>query len=109
MRKVLARLLGIKPVVVRDSQMQALTEMLFPATESQRQGEHTFVIDYATDTNLYSAIIDLEEGMNDAVTLKTLRNVLERLRQARALLRVEDVVMPEGGYLVVDSPQAARK
>ena len=54
-----------KPVVLRSEELQQVTELLFPPLETVERGEDlVFQVDYSVDSNLQSALYDLEEGRN---------------------------------------------
>lgn len=89
--------------VVRDEVAQKLCDILFPDPIEENRGGHTFIVDHSVDSNLLAAILDLEDDISDETTLKTLRAVLEKLRDARDLLSANYKIDSDAEYVIVES------
>jgi hypothetical protein len=94
-----------RPRVVREDTSQKIVDLLFPPVEEVTMEGQTFLTDFSIDSNLYAALVDLEDGVNDATTRDTLKKCYERLQEARRLLLADKVVPAKAKYLVVDSPK----
>jgi hypothetical protein len=94
-----------RPRVVREDTAQKVVDLLFPPVEEVTMEGHTFLTDYSVDSNLYAALVDLDDGVNDATTRETLKKCYERLQEARRLLVADKIVPSKAKYLVVDSPK----
>ena len=92
-----------KPVIVREGEMQQLADLLFPPLVTQTNGEDIFQIDYSVDSNLDAALMDLQDGNNDAVTQKTITGVVKRLNKARKILQAYPELDTRAKYLLVDN------
>jgi len=91
-------------VVVRDEVAQRLCDSLFPEPVEKEEDGFTYLTDSSVDMNLYSAIVDLEEGKNDEVTRDTLKSILLKLEEARQLLYANYKLKGKARYLVVGAP-----
>lgn len=91
-------------VIVRDEVLQKVVDILFPQPVEVNDEQGTFITDYSIDANLYSALADLENGVNDAVVQDTIRKCILKLYEARDLLYADDRVISNARYLVVDTP-----
>lgn len=93
------------PRVVRDDTTQKITELLFPPIEEVTMDGYTFLTDYSVDSNLYSVMVDLEDGINDLAGRETLKKCHEKLQEVRRLLMADKTVpISKAKYLVVDNP-----
>lgn len=93
-----------KTVVVRDEIAQKVCDILFPPHQEKKEDGQTFIVDYSVDYNLLGALVDLENGSNDEVTRDTIRSVITKLGEARALLMANYPIEKEARYLLVDTP-----
>jgi hypothetical protein len=93
-----------KPKVLRDDVSQRVVDLLFPEPVEKKHDGQVFLTDYSIDSNLYAALLDLEDGTNDQVTRDTIRKCCDRLHACRALLEAEHEVNSKSGYLVIDTP-----
>lgn len=94
-----------RPKLLRDDVSQTVTDLLFPdLVEVEKDGD-VFLTDYSVDSNLYAALLELEEGQNDEVIRETLRKCYEKLVQARELLEAKQEIQKGARYLVVDTPK----
>lgn len=94
-----------KPVVLRDSSLQEVTELLFPEPEEKEMDGLTMVIDKSVDANLHAALLDLEDNTNDAVVRDTIRKCVLQLEKARAVLEAHNhQINKKARYLMVDAP-----
>lgn len=98
-----------KPPTSSDQKLEQIKNLLFPPLELQEEGGTKFHIDYSADSNLDAAIIDLEEGNNDEVTRKTLREVSNRLFRLRGMLDVLMELDNEAKYIIVDNLREDRE
>jgi hypothetical protein len=86
-----------------EEKLDQIRDILFPpASHSMNEAGQKYMIDYSADMNLDAALTDLEEGHNDEVSQKTIRQISDRLYQVRRILRPEGLDMGEAEYLVVD-------
>lgn len=92
-----------KPVIVREGDMQLLADLLFPPLVTQTNGGDVFQVDYSVDSNLDAALMDLQDGNNDAVTQKTITEVVKRLNKARKILQAYPELDIRAKYLLVDN------
>lgn len=94
-----------RPKLLRDDVSQTVTDLLFPdLVEVEKDGD-VFLTDYSVDSNLYAALLELEEGHNDEVIRETLRKCYEKLVQAREFLEAKQEIQKGARYLVVDTPK----
>ena len=100
------------PAEVKLEQIQAI---LFPpfrkeaSVHPDTKEEITFLVDYSADSNLQSAIYDLEEGNNDEIVRGTLNKVIVRLIEVRKVLEAYNEFDTDVKYIVVDDLPANRK
>jgi hypothetical protein len=85
-----------------DEKLEQLRNLLFPEPEIEMEGDMEFYVDSSVDMNLESVIVDLQEGHNDAVCQKTLKNISDRLYKARKILQAYFEADPNIKYVVVD-------
>lgn len=93
-----------KEIIIRDDVVQDITDLLFPEPIESADGENTYLTDYSVDMNLYSAIVDLEEGRNDEITRETLKSIMSKLGEVRDLLYANYKLKEKAQYLVVSAP-----
>jgi hypothetical protein len=98
-----------KPIVVREAELERLTEVLFPEPEEIDKGGLTMIVDRSVDANLQAALLDLEDGTNDKVTRDTIKKCLDKLYEARELLEARYQITKKAHYLVVDAPDSQGK
>lgn len=84
-----------------------IKDLLFPELELNQDMDENgsiikFQVDYGVDSNLDAALIDLQEGLNDGPTQKTISNITKRLYRARKILGAEAKIHKEAKYLLVD-------
>jgi hypothetical protein len=94
-----------EPVIIRDEVLEKVVKLLFPQPVEKTGPEGTYVIDYSVDSNLMSALADLELGTNDRVVHETFRSCLAKLYEARDMLYADDRVTDAATYLVIEQPQ----
>lgn len=95
----------LKPKVIREDSAQRIVDILFPPVEEVTMEGQTFLTDYSIDSNLYAALVDLDDGVNDATTRETLKKCYERLQEARRILLADKAIPTKAKYLLVDSPK----
>jgi len=93
-----------KPIIVREAELETLTDILFPEPEEHDKDGITVVVDRSIDANLQAALLDLEDGTNDKVTRETIKKCLDKLYEARALLEARYQITKKAHYLMVDTP-----
>ena len=94
-----------KPVVLRNEELQRVTELLFPPLETVvKEEDLVFQVDYSVDSNLQSALYDLEEGNNDKVVQNTIRKAIDQLIEVRKILRAYPELDERAKYVIVDTP-----
>ena len=93
-----------KQVVVREGMTQDLCDLLFPQPIETTDESGTYLIDKSVDLNLQSALVDLENGVNDEVVRSTLRKVISKLGDARDMLYANYRIQEGASYLQVDPP-----
>ena len=93
-----------KQVVVREGVTQDLCDLLFPQPTETSDESGTYLIDRSVDLNLQSALIDLENGVNDEVVRNTIRKVITKLGDARDILYANYRIQEGASYLQVDPP-----
>jgi len=94
-----------KPAIPEDERLKKIISLLFPplAVHITPNGLK-YHIDYSADSNLDAALTDLEEGVNDAATQKTIRDVSDRLAKIRQILEAYREIDDEAKYIMVDIP-----
>ena len=90
-------------VVVRDTEVQKAVDLLFPDIQLVKEEEGEYYVDRSVDSNLYAALVDLQEGVNDEVVQNTIKHVIKTLEEARKLLKAEQKPMgTDANLLMVD-------
>jgi hypothetical protein len=92
-----------KPKTTADEKLEQVINILFPPLDLHvdKNGDK-FHIDYSVDTNLEAALMDLEDGHNDAASQKTIRNVTDRILKVRRLLEAYREIDDEAKYFIAD-------
>jgi len=90
-------------IIIRDRELQRLTDLLFPPLERIERDGDLYQVDYSVDMNLDSALEDLKTGMNDKTTQETISRVLDRLIEARKILNAYPVLDENTKFLIVDN------
>ena len=92
-----------KPKTSADEKIEQVINILFPPLDLQtdKNGDK-FHIDYSIDTNLEAALMDLEDGHNDAASQKTIRNCTNRIIKVRQLLEAYREIHDEVKYFIAD-------
>lgn len=92
-----------KPKTTADEKLEQVINILFPPLDlhTDKNGDK-FHIDYSVDTNLEAALMDLEDGHNDAASQKTIRNVTDRILKVRRLLEAYREIDDEAKYFIAD-------
>lgn len=90
--------------IERDPVLQQVVDLLFPGIELTKDEEGEYYVDRSVDSNLFAALIDLQEGSNDQVVHNTIRAVINKLQAARKLLEAEqEKVGNKSNMLVIDT------
>jgi len=92
-----------KPKTTADEKIEQIINLLFPPLDlhTDKNGDK-FHIDYSVDTNLEAALMDLEEGHNDAASQKTIRNCTDRIIKVRQILEAYREIHDEAKYFIAD-------
>ena len=92
-----------KPVTPADEKIDQIIKLLFPPLDLQtdKNGDK-FHIDYSIDTNLEAALMDLEDGHNDAASQKTIRNCTDRIIKVRQILEAYREISNDVKYFIAD-------
>ena len=92
-----------KPKTTADEKIEQVINILFPPLDlkTDKNGDK-FHIDYSIDTNLEAALMDLEDGHNDAASQKTIRNCTDRIIKVRQLLEAYREISDEVKYFIAD-------
>lgn len=98
-----------KTVVVRPEELQRVTELLFPPLDTVERDNVVFQVDYSVDSNLQSALYDLEEGNNDKVVQNTIRKAIDALIEVRKVLQAYPELDERAQYVIVDTPDQNKK
>ena len=91
-----------EPLTTAEEKLEQLKVLLFPEPQIEMEGDMEFYVDSSVDMNLESVMVDLEEGHNDAISQKTLKNISDRLYQARRILQAYFEADENIKYVVVD-------
>lgn len=87
--------------------LEQIKNLLFPPMKVHEAVENNetirYMVDYSIDNNIYSVIIDLQEGNNDDVCQKTLNNCLKTLDKVRKLLDAHMELDEKSKFIVVDT------
>lgn len=107
--KQMLKWLKPKTVVVRPEDLQKVADVLFPALETREGKDGVYQIDYSVDSNLQSALNDLEEGTNDKVVQDTIKKAIDALIEVRKILHVYPILDDRAKYVIVDTPDQNKK
>ena len=97
------KIFKMKPQTPADVKIEKVIELLFPPLKLHTDKDgNKFHVDYSIDTNLEAALMDLEDGHNDAASQKTIRNVTDRIIKVRKLLEAYREIDNEAKYFIAD-------
>lgn len=86
--------------------LEEIKNLLFPPVKVHETVENDekvrFMIDYSIDNNIYSVLLDLQEGNNDDVCQKTLNNCLKVLDKVRKILDAHMELDEKSKYIMVE-------
>lgn len=93
-----------KPKTTADEKLEQIVAVLFPqmTTEIDKEG-NKFHVDSSADMNLDSALVDLEEGHNDEVSRKTIKDVSDRLYKVRKIVESYQKLDKDAKYILVEN------
>jgi len=95
-----------QPKTTAEEQLEQIKNILFPPfkleSKQTKDEEVKFLIDYSADSNLQSAVYDLEEGHCDAVVQGTINKVIDRLVDVRKILNAYGEFDTAAQYIIVD-------
>ena len=91
-----------KPIPT-DKKLEAVINILFPplTLHTDKDG-NKFHVDYSIDTNLEAALMDLEDGHNDAACQNTIRKVVDRIIKVRQMLEAYREIDKDAKYFIAD-------
>ena len=96
---------SMSPAGHADSTIQQIERLLFPPFEVHHTNDGAEIcVDRSVDTNLYAALVDLEEGIVDEIVLKSIKDSIDVLTQVRHLLNVKQQLVTDPELLVVAPP-----
>lgn len=98
-----------KTVIIRPEEAQQIVDILFPPLETREGKDGVYQIDYSVDSNLQSALIDLQDGVNDKVVQDTISKAIDALIKARNILQVYPELDERSKYVIVDTPDQNKK
>lgn len=86
-----------------NEQLSEVVKILFPefTTENLPNGD-IFQVDESVDNNLEAALIDLQTGENDKMIQSTIQKAINRLRQVRSLLEVQQEINPDARAIIFE-------
>lgn len=92
-----------KPKTTAEEKLDRISDLLFPPLKLHIDEKgNKYHIDYSVDSNLDAALNDLEEGHNDEVSRKTIKNVSNRLYEIRTLIEAYRELDPKAKYIIVE-------
>lgn len=98
-----------KTIVIRPEDAQKVVDILFPPLETREGKDGVYQIDYSIDSNLQSALLDLQEGTNDKVVQDTIAKAIDALIKVRNVLEVYPELDDRASYVIVDTPDQNKK
>lgn len=98
-----------KTVILRPEDMQQVVDILFPPLETREGKDGVYQIDYSIDSNLQSALVDLQDGTNDKVVQDTIAKAIDALIKVRNILEVYPEIDERAKYIIVDMPDQNKK
>jgi hypothetical protein len=96
-----------KKELVENHQLRIVINELFPdyKTEILSDNETKISIDASLDENLYSALMELENGDNDIIIRNTIRKAIKKLRYLREVLNIQQEIDPNTRGIIFDIPE----
>jgi hypothetical protein len=90
-----------------EHKIEIIKNILFPPLELRQEtaSDGTTIryhVDHSMDTNLDAALMDLQEGNNDAATQRTINNMVKRLNNLRTMLEAYAVFDDDAKYIIVE-------
>jgi hypothetical protein len=91
-----------------EEKLEKIKNMLFPELETQETLDNEgklfrIQIDRSVDSNLDSALTDLQDGKNDKIIQDTITVVMKQLFQVRQVLEAYTNIDKEAKYIIVDN------
>lgn len=89
--------------------LQEIKDILFPPFQSKEiidpetQEKAKYQIDYSIDTNLDSVLSDMQSGIYDELSQKTINEAIKKLSKVRQILRAHYEIDKDAQYIIVDS------
>lgn len=88
------------------TKLDQIKDILFPPVkihETVEEGEKLrYMVDYSVDNNLYSVLLDLQEGNNDEICQNTLNKCIKAMDKVRKILEVNMQLDDGSKYIVVE-------
>jgi hypothetical protein len=96
----------MKPKTPAEVKIEQIIKTMFPPLELHIDKDgNKYHIDHSLDTNLEAALMDLEEGHNDAASQKTIRSVADQIIRVRKLLEAYQLIDDEAKYFIAEDPE----
>ena len=92
-----------KPKTTAEEKLEQIISILYPPLKLEQEDGIKFHIDYGADSNLDAALADLEDGHNDPIARKTIKEVSDRLLKVRRLLEAYSQLDKDAKYVIVDN------
>lgn len=89
--------------------MQQVVDILFPPLKTEESKDGVYQIDYSIDSNLQSALVDLQDGTNDKIVQDTIAKAIDALIKVRNILEVYPEIDERAKYIIVDMPDQNKK
>jgi hypothetical protein len=100
------KIFKMKPKTTAEVKLEQISKIMFPPLELHIDKDgNKYHIDHSLDTNLEAALMDLEEGHNDAASQKTIRSVTEQIIRIRKLLEAYQLIDDEAKYFIAEDPE----
>jgi hypothetical protein len=100
------KIFKMKPKTTAEVKIEQIVKMMFPPLELHTDKEgNKFHIDHSIDTNLEAALMDLQEGHNDAASQQTIRSVVDQIIRVRKLLEAYQEIDAEAKYFIAEDPE----
>jgi len=86
-----------------EEKLDQISKLLFPHYETQKDDQgRVFVVDYSVDSNIFAALMDLQDGNNDPIVHDILDHCNKQLMEAREILDAYSILNKKAEYVIVD-------
>lgn len=82
--------------------LEQIQEILFPAPDKRKEDGIEWYLDSSVDSNLYAAMIDMDDGKTDVITRDTIKKCHDKLYEVRKLLNKFHELDTNSKYVLVD-------